>query len=145
MRSDAKIAKGSLSISALRDAFPLGSAKRVFAIDEEERYIGTVDLDGLHDLKKEHAEGEPAAALAQGADKFLLRYDNVRTALARFDEWQVEALPVLGLARGSPGRRLCHRGAFALRRYNQELERRRSAENGRARTLQHRRTAGLKD
>jgi CIC family chloride channel protein len=129
MRLDPKIAKSSLSIAALREGYPLGSAKRVFVSDGGERYAGAIDMDALHDLKKEHAEGVTAAALAQNPDKFLLPYDNVRTALARFDEWQVETLPVLD---SRADRRVVGyvTEAYALRRYNQELERRRSAETG---------------
>ena len=58
-----------------------------------------------------------------------MRYENVRTALARFEDKEVETLPVLE----SPTEQhvigyLSEQ--YALRRYNQELERRRSAELG---------------
>jgi CIC family chloride channel protein len=62
-------------------------------------------------------------------DSFLLPNENVRTALARFDEAQTEALPVLS-ARADPRIIGYLTEAYALRRYTQELERRRSAELG---------------
>ena len=70
-----------------------------------------------------------ARDFARDADVFLLTYENVRTALARFEEKEIETLPVLD----SPTE---HKivgyltEQYALRRYNQALERRRSADLG---------------
>ena len=62
-------------------------------------------------------------------DLYLLPFENVRTALARFEEKEVETLPVL--ASGSDRSVVGYlTEQYALRRYNQELERRRSADLG---------------
>ena len=63
------------------------------------------------------------------SDIYLLPNENVRTALARFEEAQSETLPVLS-ARTDPRVIGYVTEAYALKRYAQELERRRSAELG---------------
>jgi CIC family chloride channel protein len=69
------------------------------------------------------------ADLVRDRDSFLLPNENVRTALARFDDAQTETLPVLS-AKADPRIIGYLTEAYALRRYTQELERRRSAELG---------------
>jgi CIC family chloride channel protein len=70
-----------------------------------------------------------ARDFARDGDVFLLTYENVRTALARFEEKEIETLPVLDSTTE-------HKVVgylteqYALRRYNQALERRRSADLG---------------
>ena len=63
--------------------------------------------------------------MAAGGENFLLPWQNVRTAVTLFNSAQVETLPVLASA---DGRQLLGylTEAYALRRYNQELEARRS-------------------
>jgi CIC family chloride channel protein len=69
------------------------------------------------------------ADLVCQSDVYLLPSENVRTALARFEEAQTESLPVLS-ARSDPRVIGYMTEAYAMRRYMQELERRRSAELG---------------
>ena len=63
------------------------------------------------------------------ADLFLLPYENVRTALLRFEEKEIETLPVLDTGTGKAVVGYLTE-QYALRRYNQELERRRTADLG---------------
>jgi CIC family chloride channel protein len=73
---------------------------------------------------------EAAVADVVGPAKiYLLPSENVRTALARFEQSQSETLPVLS-ARADPRVIGYMTEAYALKRYAQELERRRSAELG---------------
>ena len=70
-----------------------------------------------------------AREFATHGDLFLEPYENVRTALSRFEEKEVEFLPVVD----SPGGKAIIgylTEQYALRRYNQELERRRNADLG---------------
>ena len=69
------------------------------------------------------------ADMVQQRDNYLLPNDNVRTALARFEEAQSETLPVLS-ARADPRVIGYMTEAYAFKRYAQEMERRRSAELG---------------
>lgn len=129
MRSDPITVDAAMPLAELREKYPLGSAKRVFAVDHD-RFIGAIDITMIHDAKLE-ANGAPPAArdLAAMPDAYLLPGQNVRTALMLFDDAQTETLPVL---QSSADRKLAGylTEAYALRRYNQELERRRAAEIG---------------
>ena len=92
--------------------------------------LGTLDMAVVHDPEQNQAiDGLVARDLATEAKEFLIPEENVRIALGYFDKWQVEVLPVVSSTAG-----LQVIGdlteAYALRRYNQELERRRNAELG---------------
>ncbi|HEY3638460.1 MAG TPA: chloride channel protein [Rhizomicrobium sp.] len=130
MRSDPKIVPTSMSLKALREKYPPGTAKRVFAVAPDGHYAGWIDMAAIHDVQLDEAVGESVAAdMVQQRDIYLLPNDNVRGALARFDESQSEILPVLS-ARADPRIVGYITEAYALKRYAQELERRRSAELG---------------
>jgi CIC family chloride channel protein len=129
MRADAKTVPETTPLAELRERFPPGSTKRVFVASEAGEYVGSLDVAALHEEKPPDLGARTARNFAKGGDLYLLAYENVRTALARFEEKEVESLPVLE----SPTERnvigyLSEQ--YALRRYNQELERRRSAELG---------------
>ena len=124
MRTDFKTVPTGMSIAVLRNAFPLGSAKYVFVIDDE-RLVGMIDLAELQ-VSNQIADPEhmTAGELIQEPPQFLLPGEDVRTALGKFGETQLETLPVVDdpAAMQIIGYLT---EAFALRRYNQELERRR--------------------
>ncbi|MGH6878173.1 MAG: chloride channel protein [Rhizomicrobium sp.] len=130
MRSDPKLVPTSMALKVLREKFPPGTAKRIFAIAPDGHYAGWIDMALVHDSQLDDAVGESVVAdVVQQRDNFLLPNENVRTALARFDEAQSETLPVLS-ARADPRVVGYVTEAYALKRYAQELERRRSAELG---------------
>ncbi|HEY1612508.1 MAG TPA: chloride channel protein [Rhizomicrobium sp.] len=130
MRTDPKLVPSSLSLKALREKHPPGSAKRVFATAPDGHYAGWIDMALVHDPQLDDSiETGAVADLVQQRDAFLLPGDNVRTALLRFEEAQSETLPVLS-ARSDPRVVGYVTEAYALRRYTQELERRRNAELG---------------
>jgi CIC family chloride channel protein len=130
MRADPKIVLAELPLREIREKYPLGSAKGVFVVDQTGRYVGSLDMAAAHDAQRDQAiDTLTARDVAKSPDVFLLPSENVRTALVRFEDRLVESLPVLA----SPlGREVVGylTEAYALRRYNQELERRRSAELG---------------
>jgi CIC family chloride channel protein len=100
----------------------------VFVVSETGADRGMLDLAAA----REAADGPDyrnASDFASDADLFLLPFENVRTALTRFEEKEVEVLPVLasGGDRSVVGYLT---EQYALRRYNQELERRRNADLG---------------
>ncbi|WP_421999828.1 chloride channel protein [Reyranella sp.] len=130
MRADPKTVPATMPIDAVREKFPLGSAKRVFVVDGNGAFAGTIDISAVHEAEAgDGPDRRLAGDLAADADLFLLPYDNVRTALARFEQREVETLPVLAsVGDRSVAGYLTEQ--FALRRYNQELERRRTAELG---------------
>jgi CIC family chloride channel protein len=130
MRSDPKLVSTALPLKTLREKYPPGTAKRVFAIAPDGHYAGWIDMAVINDPGLDEAvEAGVAADMVQQRDFYLLPDDNVRTALARFDESQSETLPVLS-ARADPRVVGYVTEAYAFKRYAQELERRRSAELG---------------
>jgi CIC family chloride channel protein len=128
MRSDPKIVDAATPVELLRDLYPLGSAKVLF-VTEKDRFIGSIDLPQLHEAKPDPRAGLTARDVAVAPDVFLLPGQNVRSALAVFNAVQLETLPVVT---SSADRRVVGyvTEAYALRRYNQELELRRHAEMG---------------
>lgn len=128
MRSDPKIVSAAMPLREVREKYPLGSAQWIF-VTQDDKFVGSIDLATIHDIKyAEDADAITARDVVKISDGYLLPTDNVRTALARFDERQIETLPVL---RSTADRHIVGylTEAYALRRYNQELERRR-AETG---------------
>ncbi|HEX3430547.1 MAG TPA: chloride channel protein [Rhizomicrobium sp.] len=130
MRSDPQVVPTGMRLKDLRAKYPLGTAKRVYGVAPDGHYAGWVDMALVNDPQLNEAiEAGVVADLVHDKDHFLLPNENVRTALARFDEAQTEALPVLS-AKADPRVIGYLTEAYALRRYTQELERRRSAELG---------------
>lgn len=127
MRGDAATILTSTPLADARQRFPLGSTKKVFVIDEAGHYAGMLDSNLLHD-----PAADPAAhvgTLAVAGEAFLLPQENIKAALNRFDAHRVEALPVVRSAADRTIRGYLTE-AYALRRYTQMLETRRSAELG---------------
>ena len=129
MRLDPTIVSAADTVRDLRETYPLGSTKRIF-VQDGGQFIGSLDLTALYDIRRDQdAEGATAKDLATAPGSFLLPGQNIRTALVLFNETNIETLPVLD----SPtDRRVVGyvTEAYALRRYNQELERRRDADTG---------------
>lgn len=129
MRADPKIEPATTPLAELREKYPPGSIRRVFVVSEEGDFIGSLDMTAIHEEKASETTASTARDFARDADLHLLPYENVRTALARFEEKEIETLPVLE----SPSDRKVIgylTEQYALRRYNQELERRRGADLG---------------
>jgi chloride channel protein, CIC family len=108
-----------LSVSAFREAYPLGSADVVVAVSENGKYQGLIHVSEAHSLLLEDGgEGGPIAALADLPATVLHPDDNVRRALDVFGASKADTLAVT--ARGT-GEVLGTLGeAHAARRYAQE-------------------------
>jgi len=119
-----------MTLRALREKYPPGSTARVFAIAPDGHYAGWLDMAVVHDPQIDDVLDHGVVAdLVHQPEVYLLPPENVRTALARFEEAQTESLPVLA-GRADPRVIGYMTEAYAMRRYMQELERRRSAELG---------------
>jgi len=130
MRTDAQVVPENTPLKELREKFPPGTAWHVFVVSDKGIYTGALDSADVHDTQQnDKLETLYARDLAADPDIFLLPYENVRTALGRFEDKEVETLPVLA---SSTDRSIVGylSEQYALRRYNQELERRRSADLG---------------
>ena len=131
MEKDPPTILGSASLAQLAANFPPGSVKHVFAIDKAGTYLGMVDLAEALSPDMENPGAKSVSDFIHPEALFLLPRDNVKTALNRFLEAAVETLPVVT---DESERHIVGAltEAYALRRYAQELERRRSAEPGNA-------------
>jgi len=130
VRDDARTVRQDTPLLQLRRQVPLGSRSQVFTVDDNGCYVGVIDVASAHDPDiDDAAAGLVATDLANGRNQFLLPDMDVRTVLIRFEDAEVEAMPVLA---GADDRRVIGyvTEAYALRRYTQEMERLRSAELG---------------
>lgn len=124
MRADVRTTPADRSVADFRTAFPLGSTAQVIAVDASGRYAGMVLVAEAH--APETAVTEPVRAIAHHPDHMLLPQMTAREAIAAFDRYEVEALPVVD----SPERRQVMgllSEAHALRRYSDASERQRRA------------------
>ncbi len=132
MRSDAKTVPAGMTLAGLRQTVPLGSRKWAFAVDDTGRYVGMIDIAAAHDHDLDDVAANLIAAdLATGRSSYMLPGDNIRTILQQFGDAQAETLPVLS-SEAEPRILGYLTEAFCLKRYAQELERRRRDELGMA-------------
>jgi CIC family chloride channel protein len=130
MRLDVKVVPETITVRELREKYPVGAAQRVFVVSTNGVYVGALDTAVVHDVTQDgELDSKHAKDLVHDADLYLLPYENVRTALTRFEEKEIETLPVLDSSTEKAVVGYLTE-QFALRRYNQELERRRSADLG---------------
>jgi CIC family chloride channel protein len=116
MRTDVRSVPLNLPLAELRAQVPLGSAKWLFAVDRQGHYAGMIDVAAAHD--------PDLLDLTE-----TLPTDTIRTILAAFTQARAETLPVV---RSRTDRQVIGSvsEAFCLKRYAQELERRRHDELG---------------
>jgi len=130
MRTDTKVVLDTTPLRELREKFPPGSAQHVFVVSEGGAFVGTLNVAAVHDEQQDEVlDSRYAREFATHGDLVLEPYENVRTALSRFEEKEIEIMPVVD----SPTDKAIIgylTEQYALRRYNQELERRRNADLG---------------
>jgi len=122
MRQDVQTAYESSTIGAFREAFPLGSAVYVVAVDEVDRYVGLVLVPEAH--AADTSPDRPIKDLLHFPDEMLLPGMSVKEAVLAFDRAEAEALAVVDsfLDRRVVG---ILTEAYVLRRYAAALEGRR--------------------
>ncbi|MDR3517589.1 MAG: chloride channel protein [Azospirillaceae bacterium] len=133
MRRDPHLVPADLPLTELRRRFPLGSAKRLFAIGRDGHYVGMVNMVDVHNADLDATiAGMTAGDLHHGKRIFLRPDQNIRSALDKFAEAELETLPVLADAEDHEGGAIIGylTEAYALRRYSQELERARTEDLG---------------
>ncbi|MEJ0010216.1 MAG: chloride channel protein [Alphaproteobacteria bacterium] len=122
MQEGGHLVEAATPLVELRLAVPADSTRRIFVIDEDQRYQGVIDVAQLHsaDLDKD-VGGMTALNLAKARDAYLLPVQNIQQALERFAAYEQEVLPVL--ASDVDTKVLGYVSeAYALRRYAHELE-----------------------
>jgi len=129
MRREIRTVRAATPLSSFRRDFPLGSTERLVALDDDDHYAGIVWVSEAH-----------AAALAGDATRSLasvLHHDSVvllpsmtvKEAIALFESSESDALAVVD---SEESRNVIGvlTEQYALRRYSEELDRRRRELSG---------------
>jgi CIC family chloride channel protein len=120
MRRDVRTASSSLAVYEFRREFPLGSTQRVVLIDAAGRYAGIILVPDAH---RDDVTFATVAELARFPTDILLPQMNVREAAAAFAASESEELAVVDSRQSMKVIGLLTE-QHALRRYNDELDRR---------------------
>jgi CIC family chloride channel protein len=126
MRREVRTIRADTTLAAFRRGFPLGTTQRVIAVDAEDRYAGIVLLAEAHsDLENVTRIGE----ILHHQDTTLLPQMTIKEAVAAFEQAESDALAVVD---APDTRRVIGllTEQYALRRYSEELDRRRKELSG---------------
>jgi CIC family chloride channel protein len=128
MRRNVQTVPASMTLAEFRERYPIGQAKRLYAIDDANAYQGLVDVADAHASNADPTKTLVDAGLVAGGKDTIGPDVDLRTALARFEAGKVERLTVVTKV----GRQVLGdiTEAYLLRRYTQELERLRREEHG---------------
>jgi CIC family chloride channel protein len=122
MRPDVRTVPAHTTVGRFRTVFPLGSATQVVALDEDKAYAGIVLVAEAH--ASELDEAKQLRDILHHRDDMLLPTMTVKEAIEAFDQAEAEELAVVQTRDNRHVVGLLTE-AFALRRYSDELERRR--------------------
>ena len=126
MRRDVRPVRADMTLAAFRRDYPLGSVSRVVAVDAQDRYAGIVWVADAH---AQQPTATHASDLLHHTAAVLTPLMTVKEAATLFEQAEADALAVvdspetlrvLGMLTEQ----------FALRRYSEELERRRRDLSG---------------
>jgi CIC family chloride channel protein len=122
MRADVRTTPVEAPVSAFREAFPLGSANQVIAVDDDGRYAGMVIVAEAH--ATELPATTPLRNILHHAGHVLLPQLTAQEAIAAFDRFEAEVLAVVDTKeRGQVIGQLSE--SHTLRRYSDASERQR--------------------
>jgi chloride channel protein, CIC family len=126
MRRDMRTVRADTPLPAFKRDFPLGATQRVIALDEDDRYAGIALLAEAHaDGDDEHTVRD----IVHYADTILLPQMTIKEAVAMFENAESDALIVVDNATDRHVIGLLTE-QYALRRYSEELDRRRRELSG---------------
>jgi len=126
MRREVRTIHADMPLPDFKHDFSLGSEHRVVVLDDEERYVGIVQVAEVYaDADDEHVVGD----LLHHADTVLLPKMTIKEAVAMFENAESDALAVVD---GPESRHVIGllTEQHALRRYSEELDRRRRELSG---------------
>ncbi len=125
MRDAGVTVQQGLGLAAFRAEMPLGATQRVIVTDEEGRYAGIAYPPEAFAVA---GDGQ-VAEIVRHAEDFLLPTMTVKEAVTAFETAEADALAVLD---GSKSRQVLGllTEQYALKRYNEELDRRRREISG---------------
>ena len=126
MRREQRTVRADLPLNAFRRDFPLGAVQRVIAVDEAGRYAGIVQVAEAHGV------GEDATRVGEVLHypkTLLLPQMTVKEAMSLFETAESDALVVVDSAETMRVIGMLTE-QHALRRYSEELDRRRRELSG---------------
>lgn len=126
MRREVRTIHADMPLADFKHDFSLGSEHRVVVLDDEDRYVGIVQVAEVYaDADDEHVVGD----LLHHADSVLLPKMTIKEAVAMFENAESDALVVVD---GTETRHVIGllTEQHALRRYSEELDRRRRELSG---------------
>lgn len=127
MRREVRTVREDTPLEVFRRDFPLGAEQRVVLLDAAGRYAGIVHVAEAHAVENEAKK--TIAELAQHKEHVLLPQMTVKEAIAMFEEAESDALAVVDSAKTKRVIGLLTE-QHALRRYSEELDRRRRDLSG---------------
>ncbi len=128
MRKDVYLVPASETIAELREHFPLGGPKYAFVLNERGAYIGRIDTVEAHSSAYDgDADDTRADALIHDDPYVLTTQENIHSAVQMFTKTASEVLPVIDAVKSGHVVGMVSE-AYVLRRYSQELEKRRPEE-----------------
>ncbi len=130
MRADVKTAPATMTMEEFRKEFPLGSTQRVILVEEGDKYAGMVLVPEVYSAPTMAGEEKPElASFIRFKNDALLRSMNAKQAAGMFDKLEAEALAVINnqIERKVVGQLS---ESHTLRRYSEELDRRRREVSG---------------
>jgi CIC family chloride channel protein len=126
MRREMRTVRADTPLTAFKRDFPLGATQRVIALDDDDRYAGIVLLPEAHaDADDDHKVRD----IVHYAETILLPQMTIKEAVAMFENAESDALVVVDSADGRHVIGLLTE-QYALRRYTDELDRRRRELSG---------------
>jgi len=116
MRADPPTVAADTTAEEFRQRFPLGSTRRVVALDSTERYAGVVPVSAVF---AEADDQRPVSALMINQEHWLAPEMTIKEIMSHFDDTEADELAVL-----NPDRQVLGllSEAHATRRYAEELE-----------------------
>ncbi len=126
MRRDVRTVRAEMTLAAFRRDFPLGTAQSVVAVDSADRYAGIVLLAEAHAAPE---ETERLSEILHAPNTALLPQMTVKEAANIFEQAESDVLAVVdSLENRKVIGTLTEQ--YALRRYSEELDRRRREISG---------------
>jgi CIC family chloride channel protein len=126
MRREIRTVPASTSLAVFRRAFPLGSTNRLIAVDEQDRYAGIIWVSDAHAAETNVAT---VAELLHHTGVVLTPQMTVKEAASQFEGAEADALAVVDSVENRRVMGLLTE-QYTLRRYAEELEKRRRDMSG---------------
>jgi CIC family chloride channel protein len=126
MRRESRVVRADMSLAVFRRENPLGSATRVIVIDDRDRYVGIVWVSDAHGADDSVSR---VSEILHNAKDVLLPNMTVKEAVEIFERAEADALAVVDGTETMAVLGLLTE-QYALRRYSEELDRRRRDLSG---------------